>query len=322
MSKKIRTPPAPPALGTPDTKPGDGRRDTWMDQLLLARDAFADCDVATKPGFAHVSALADVRTLLWRAADQVNAEVVRAALGKNYSLEAAGAAVMLDPIQMAAARTAAEKATVEQIIGMAGDAMRDRANELAQVVVSTGQKVEETIKNGQADYDGPSFLRDENQKKSLAEILLDQEGRGEVESHHISWVWDALSRLTAAGNFDKARRLLPYAVRKAERVLKSSPAELERDVIGTASDDALALMKTRAMQILTFAERQREREKPPWLAKASAAFEMAGTLRRQLVGADVAFLPHVDPDRGFSVAKFMDPWNVDPSFLVRRLLPV
>jgi hypothetical protein len=55
---------------------------------------------------------------------------------------------------------------------------------------------------------------------------------------------------------------------------------------------------------------------------------MCSTLRRQLVGQDVAFLPHVDPDRKlpdgerFSVVKFMDPTDVDPSFLVRRLLPV
>lgn len=319
---KNRTPPTPPALGTPDTRPGSGQRDLWMEQLLLCRDAFVDCDAATKPGFAHTSALADVRTMLWQAADRVDRKVVRDALVRDHSATSVARAMMMNPREAGAMKDAAERAAKDAIVGAVGDDLRDRAFQLAQVVVETGQKVAATIAQGQADFDGPSFLRAENQRKSLAEILLDQEGRIEVESHHISWTWDALSRLTAAGNFEKAKRLLPYAMRKAERVLKASPGELAKEVIGTPTDDALQKMKTTAMQILTYAERQRERERPQWIAKASAALEMTAILRRQLVGQDVAFLPHVDPDRGFSVARFMNPWEIDPSFLVRRLLPV
>jgi hypothetical protein len=201
--------------------------------------------------------------------------------------------------------------------------MRDEAWTLAQAVVASMADVQAVIAKGQNDFDGPDFLRDESKKKPLVEVLLDMDGQKEVDANDAIWSRDIIARFTATGDFERAKAFLRFAIRKANWTLKASPGELAKQIAGDANDDKLNAQRTAAMQIQAFFAAMKERERPAWLAKAKAALDLTSNLRRALIGEDVQFLKTVDVDKGFSVARFMDPTTIDPNFHVRRLqLPV
>jgi hypothetical protein len=90
--------------------------------------------------------------------------------------------------------------------------------------------------------------------------------------------------------------------------MRMSLDDLAKEIAGVATDDAINKLRETAMRLLSFCTTYRAQQRPEWIDVAKEVWGVLDAPRRQLFGPSIDYLAPgaTSPDRGFSVAKWLD----------------
>jgi hypothetical protein len=303
MARTKRTP-TPPVLGSPKSTPVGGIENDPLRKLLQQVIAgTGDCGPAQKPLLACVSALEDAQRIRWQIADQFSSYMTREALTQQGAMSVLGASERISDAEKARRLEAARQA----IAGGIGDEYRDAFFATYQRFVDSGARVESTIAKGEADADTFESLRSDD-KRQLVDLLRAQELRSDVFGRPAAATLSVLHRAVRAGDSDAVRRLIVPAEARALQIMRMSLDDLAKEIAGVATDDAINKLRETAMRLLSFCTTYRAQQRPEWIDVAKEVWGVLDAPRRQLFGPSIDYLAPgaTSPDRGFSVAKWLD----------------
>jgi hypothetical protein len=308
----------PPVLGSLNTVPVGGIENDPLRRVLAQIIAGAPSyGPASKPVLACVSALEDAQQIRWQIADGFQSKMQYEAItqqGARSVLAQGGSPI--DDDEAARRLEAARQA----IVGGIGDEYRDAFFATYQRFVTNGEGVERTIAKGESDADTFESLKSDD-KRSLIDVLKDQELRQDVFGRPLVQTWEVLRRASRAGDVETTRRLAPHAEARGLQIMRMTPDELAKsEVVGVASDDSLSKVRTIAMRVLAFAQTYRAEHRPAWIDAARDAWGVLDEPRRQLFGPSVDYLaPGATTAAAFSVAKWLNWQTLESDAHIRFL---
>jgi hypothetical protein len=295
----------PPVLGSLNTVPVGGIENDPLRRVLAQIIAGAPSyGPASKPVLACVSALEDAQQIRWQIADGFQSKMQYEAItqqGARSVLAQGGSPI--DDDEAARRLEAARQA----IVGGIGDEYRDAFFATYQRFVDSGARVESTIAKGEADADTFESLRSDD-KRQLVDLLRAQELRSDVFGRPAAATLSVLHRAVRAGDSDAVRRLIVPAEARALQIMRMSLDDLAKEIAGVATDDAINKLRETAMRLLSFCTTYRAQQRPEWIDVAKEVWGVLDAPRRQLFGPSIDYLAPgaTSPDRGFSVAKWLD----------------
>jgi hypothetical protein len=303
MARSKRTP-APPVLGSVNTTPAGGIENDPLRKVLQQIIAAAgDYGPVAKPLLGCVSALEDAQQLRWRIADGFQSQMQREAINQAGALSVlAQGGSPIDDDEAARRLEAARQA----IAGGIGDEFRDPFFAAYENFVANGVRVERALAQGEADADTFESLKSDD-KRQLVDLLRAQELRSDVFARPAAATLAVLQRALKAGDSDTVRRLVVPAEARGLQIMRMTPDELSKEVVGVANDDSLNKVRDTAMRLLAFCTRYRAEQRPAWIDLAREAWTVLDTPRRQIFGPSVDYLaPGATTTQAFSVARWLN----------------